>query len=160
MSVGVYRAPMRSRRDDVAPGRTLSRARAIGVCGFGGVLQPAPLDVEEAVTRAAAQHDARLAARIARFADVEAGSFAWTRDGDGLFWLGRLSGPWRYDSDAEAAAVDLVHVRACRWCERPVLLDEAPSAVLATFGRGGRNFQQIHHPAVLGQTRQIWESRG
>jgi len=160
MTVGVYRAPMRSRRDDVVPDRTLSRARAVRVCGFGGVLQPAPLDVEEAIVHATAQHDARLAARIARFADIEPGSFAWTRDGDGLFWLGRLSGPWRYDTDAEAAAVDLVHVRACEWRERPVLPGEAPPAVLATFGRGGRNFQQIHHPAVLSQTRQIWEPHG
>ena len=162
MTPGVYRAPMRSRCDAVALEATVSRARALGVCGFGGRLQPAPRDVEdaeEAVALATAQHDVRLAARIARFADVEADSFVWTRDGDGLFWLGRVRGPWRYDTDAGAAAVDLVHVRACEWRDTPVLLDEAPAAVLATFGRGGRNFQRIHHDAVLGQTRRIWDCR-
>ena len=30
----------------------------------------------------------------------------------------------------------------------PVLASEAPAAVLATFGRGGRNFQRIHDPTV------------
>jgi hypothetical protein len=160
MSVGVYRAPMRSRRDDVDPDATVARARAVQVCGFGGRLQPPPADVEEAVTLAAAQHDSRLAARIARFADVETDSFAWTRDGADLFWLGRLRGPWQYDADVEAAAVDLVHVRACEWRDVPVLPGEAPAAVLATFGRGGRNFQRIHHAAVLDQTRRLWAAKG
>jgi hypothetical protein len=156
VGLAVYRAPMRSRRDDVPLDATLARAISSKVCGFGGVLAPVPRDLDDAV-ELAAQHDQRLAGRIARFADVATDSFVWTRDGDALFWLGRLRGPWHYDADPAAAAVDLVHVRRCAWSDIPVLPSEAPAAVLATFGRGGRNFQQIHDAAVLGQTEALWD---
>ncbi|MDH6287585.1 hypothetical protein M2275_002489 [Rhodococcus opacus] len=36
----VYRAPMRSRRDDVDPGLAVQRALAMDVCGIGGLLAP------------------------------------------------------------------------------------------------------------------------
>ncbi|MDG5485993.1 GAF domain-containing protein [Mycolicibacterium gadium] len=137
----VYRAPMRSRRDDIDPRSTVGRALAKGVVGFGD----------------AGADDDRLDRRVARFADVADGSFVWTRDADGLFWLGRIEGPLFYD-DA-GAAVDLVHVRRCRWIAEPVLEPEVPSAVLATFARGGRNFQQTHDPEVGEQTAAIWRAR-
>lgn len=70
----------------------------------------------------------------------------WTRDTDGWFWLGRIAGPYFYDADEQAAAVDLVHVRPCEWLSSPMPEQDVPSAVIATFGRGGRNFQEIHHP--------------
>lgn len=159
MSLAVYRAPMRSRRDDVAPAATIARAKALSVCGFGGVLSPPPGDVAEAVELAAAQHDDRLARRIARFAEVPVGSYVWTRD-DGLFWLGRLCGPWRYDASAGASEVDLVHVRPCEWREPPLVASEAPAAVLATYGRGGRNFQRINDASVLDQTQRSWDRSG
>jgi hypothetical protein len=151
---------MRSRRDDVDPQDALDRAFSLSRCGFGGVLTPAPDDLEAAVTLAAEQHDERLARRIERFAAVEDGSFVWTRDGDSLFWLGRITGPYSYDSVADAAAVDLVHVRACSWLGTPVTESTAPPAVLATFGRGGRNFQRTHDGSVGAQTRRIWDRFG
>ena len=104
-----------------------------------------------------ADADDRLARRVARFAEVADGSFVWTRDTDGLYWLGRIDGPLFYDDDG--AAVDLVHVRPCRWITDPVLEPDVPVAVLATFGRGGRNFQQTHSPDVGEQTAAIWRTR-
>ena len=142
----VYRAPMRSRSDDVDLRATLERARRSGVCGFGQRVG----DGGEA---------ARLGRRVARFREIDDGSFVWTRDADGLYWLGRIDGPYFYDSDAAAAAVDLVHVRPCRWLPDPVLESQAPAAVIATFGRGGRNFQQTHDSAVGSQTARIWSER-
>jgi hypothetical protein len=136
----VYRAPMRSRRDDVDLQPTIDRALAMGLVGFGE-----------------ADADDRLAGRIARFADVADGSFVWTRDAEGLYWLGRIDGPLRRDDDG--VPVDLVHVRPCRWIADPVLEHEVPAAVLATFGRGGRNFQQTHSPVVGEQTAAIWRTR-
>jgi hypothetical protein len=136
---------MRSRSDTVDPWTTLERARRIGLCGFGQlVCEPGELD--------------RLAHRVARFADVADGSFVWTRDPDGLFWLGRLTGPYFYDDDDNAAAVDLVHVRSCDWRAEPLLEPEVPAAVVATFRRGGRNFQQIHDPLVSEETQSLWEA--
>jgi hypothetical protein len=147
---------MRSRRDDVPPESSIRRGLSRGVCGFGGVLDVPPDDLDTAVRLAADRYGDGLARRIARFADVPDGAFAWTRDTDGLFWLGRLRGPWFYDTDADATAVDLVHVRRCDWQHRPVPPTKAPPAVLATFARGGRNFQRIHDDGVGAASLRIW----
>jgi hypothetical protein len=142
----VYRAPMRSRSDDIDLRATIERARRLGLCGFG----------QRVGDRSEAQ---RLARRIARFAEVDDGSFVWTRDAEGLYWLGRIEGPYFYDGAPEAVAVDLVHVRPCDWLPEPVLESDAPAAVVATFGRGGRNFQQTHDATVGMQTARLWEKR-
>lgn len=132
---------MRSRRDDIDPQAAIDRALATGVVGFGD-----------------AGFNERLARRVERFADVADGSFVWTRDADGLFWLGRINGPYRRDDDAVAVAVDLVHIRPCRWLTEPLVESDTPPAVLATFARGGRNFQQTHSPDVGPQTERIWNA--
>lgn len=143
LMVAVYRAPMRSRNDAVAPQATIDRARRLGLCGFGQFVSRPP-------------ERERLARRVARFADLDEGSFVWTRDTDGWFWLGRISGPYGYDADEAAAAVDLVHIRPCEWLATPILEQDVPAAVVATFRRGGRNFQQIHHPSIDRETQRIW----
>lgn len=134
----VYRAPMRSRRDDVDPQLAIDRAQSLGLCGFGGDRDPE-----------------RLARRVERFAEVPTGSFVWNRDSDGLYWLGRLDGPYYYDADGET--VDLVHVRPCLWLTEPILESRTPAAVVATFGRGGRNFQQIHDAQVGAESLRLWD---
>ncbi|WP_082967029.1 GAF domain-containing protein [Mycobacterium sp. 852002-51163_SCH5372311] len=141
----VYRAPMRSRSDAVDARATIERARRLGLCGFGRLV------------RGPGEQD-RLASRVARFAAAADGSFVWTRDADGLFRLGRICGEYRYDDDPAAAAVDLVHVRPCDWLPEPLLEPQVPDAVVATFGRGGRNFQQNHHPSVSQETQRIWDA--
>jgi hypothetical protein len=144
--VAVYRAPMRSRSDAFEPQATIDRARRLGLCGFGQSVH-SPAEQE------------RLDRRVARFAEVDEGSFVWTRDTGGWFWLGRIFGPYSYDADEAAAAVDLVHVRPCDWLSVPMLEQDVPVAVVATFGRGGRNFQEIHHPSIGDETQRIWDAR-
>ncbi|HKV18062.1 MAG TPA: GAF domain-containing protein [Mycobacterium sp.] len=142
MNEAVYRAPMRSRSDDVDVAATIERARALGLCGFGE--RGVPGD--------------RLARRIERFRDVDRGSFVWTRDPDGLYWLGRITGSYFHDTDEDAAAVDLVHVRECRWLATPLMERDVPAAVVATFSRGGRNFQQTHDANVGAESLRIWRT--
>ncbi|MDZ4270797.1 MAG: GAF domain-containing protein, partial [Mycobacterium sp.] len=110
----VYRAPLRSRSDDVDPRETFDRAHALGLCGFGDDRDPVRLD-----------------RRVERFAEVADGSFVWARDSDGLYRLGRIAGPYFYDASGES--VDLVHVRRCRWLATPIVESAAPPAVIATF---------------------------
>jgi hypothetical protein len=138
--VDVYRAPMRSRDDRIDPQASLDRALRCGVVGFG-----------------CASADERLTRRVDRFAAVTNGSFVWARDSEGLYWLGRITGAYFRDESDAATAVDLVHVRPCRWLTEPVLEPDVPAAVVATFGRGGRNFQQTHSPDVGAQTIRVWE---
>jgi len=136
-----YRAPLWSRLDDVDRAEAVSWALERQLCGVGGRLEVAPRDLDEAVSLVALSWDARVAARLRRFAEVESGATVWTRDGEGLFYVGELVGPWRYDPRRTAYEVDLAHVRPCRWSAGSV---EPPPTVLASFGRGGRNFQRIH----------------
>ena len=142
MKAAVYRAPMRSRRDDVDFGATIGRARSLGLCGFGERGSSA----------------ARLARRIERFRNVDRDSFVWTRDPDGLYWLGRITGSYFHDTDEEAAAVDLAHVRECHWLTTPLLEPDVPAAMVATFGRGGRNFQRTHDANVGAESERIWDA--
>lgn len=133
----MYRAPIRSRDDDIDPQPARDRALRLGLVGFGRI------DVPQR--------------RVDRFAAVPDGSFVWTRDEDGLFWLGRVDGPYFYDVDGED--VDLVHVRPCRWQDAPLVETRCPAAVLATFARGGRNFQQIHDAHVGAESMRVWTSQ-
>ncbi|WP_449407807.1 GAF domain-containing protein [Microbacterium maritypicum] len=154
----VYRAPMRSRDDAVPHGAGPERALTLGICGIGGRLHPAPDSLQEALTTADAQAGIRLAWRIERFAKAPIGSFVWTRDADGLTYLGRIVGPWAYDADEAADAVDLVHVRACRWLAEPIADAVVPADVQAAFGRGGRNWQRIRAASVSAPTRAVWDA--
>lgn len=138
----VYRAPMRSRLDEVDPALALERALAGGRCGVGGRLARAPRDAAEAVAGTSVEYDDRTARRLERFIEVPDGAVVWTRDGDGMFHRGVLAGPWSYDPTPAAWAADLVHVRPCEWAA-PVAEHRVPAPVAATFRRGGRNFQRI-----------------
>ncbi len=147
---------MRSRRDDVPAGAGVRRALAAGVCGIGGAVDPPPADLDEAVLAVAAAHDDRAARRLRRFAAIPAGAFVWARSPDGDYWLGRITGPWRYDSSRAARAADLVHVRACDWQPTPVPEPDVPAGTVRTYARGGRNLQQTHDDGIGRQTLAAW----
>jgi hypothetical protein len=150
---------MRSRRVDVAERAGVERALALGLCGVGGEVHPAPTSLAQALAAADARFGERLARRIERFAAAPVGAFVWTRDVDGLFWLGRIAGGWRYDDAPAAHEVDLVHVRACEWLDLPVEEAKVPPGVLATFARGGLNWQRIHAADAAPLTVRLWEHR-
>jgi len=149
---------MRSRDEDVPPGAAVERALLIGVCGIGGRLDPAPVTIDEALVRIDAYSGERVARRLERFASVPDQAFVWTRDIRRLLWLGRLSGPWRYDPAADAADVDLVHVRSCEWLDA-IPHNQAPASVHATFARGGRNWQRIRATEAEAVSARVWEDR-
>ena len=152
-----YRAPMRS-RDDAIPddGAAAERALELGLCGMGGVLAPAPHTVDEAVVLMARQHDDRAARRLERFGLAPDGAAVWTSDAAGEMWLGVLDGPWRYDEAQAARAVDLVHVRPCRWLDEPVPQAAVPAPVHVAFARGGRNWQGIRPGGAGDLSARLW----
>ncbi|MDF2509540.1 MAG: hypothetical protein K0Q52_3399 [Microbacterium sp.] len=152
----VYRAPMRSRDVRVPDGAAAERALAMGVCGVGGIVDAPPASLEQALVAVDAAHGERMARRLERFAAAPDGALVWTRDADGLLWLGMLDGAWRYDAAAAARDVDLVHVRPCRWLAAPIPPVDVPSAVHATFARGGRNWQRIHDADVSEESMSLW----
>lgn len=137
MSPDAYRAPMRSRRDDVDPSLAVRRALDRGLCGIG------------------APATDRDHARLERFCAVPVGSFVWTRDLTD-YHLGRLNGPCAEDRDAAAVAADLVHVRPCDWLGQPVDAALVPEQVRYAFSRGGRNFQRIGLPGAGLASERAW----
>jgi len=133
----VYRAPMRSRRDDVDPRLAVERALQLGICGMGTT------------------DDVRAERRLERFAAAPEGTYIWTRSPDG-FHLGRLTGPCRRDDAEAAVAADLVHVRPCEWIDEPVDPALVPTQVSNAFSRGGRNLQRIGTPGAGEATQEAW----
>lgn len=131
----VFRAPMRARDHDAPPGAGAEHRLEHGVVAIG--------DTDER--------------RIARFGAAPEGAFVWTRDTAGAYWLGRITGPRR---DAPANDAGLTHTRAADWRDAPVPDDEVPAGVLATFARGGRNFQRTHAEAVERRTAALWAASG
>jgi hypothetical protein len=48
-------------------------------------------------------------------------------------------------------------VRECRWLATPFLERKVPAAVVATFRRGGRNFQQTNDLTVGAEIKRLRE---
>jgi hypothetical protein len=140
---GVYRAPLRSRRDEVDHDLAVERALALGLCGLGGRLSSVPRGLADALTETETAYGERVARRLERFAAVPDAAQVWTWSPAGPFHRGWLTGPWSYDGSGAAAALDLVHVRPCDWDPEPWDEHRLPAAVAHAFRRGGRNFQRI-----------------
>jgi hypothetical protein len=149
---------MRARDRDLPSGAGAEHGIAQGLVGIGDALAAAPATLNDAVGAATAAHGAKAGRMLRRFAEVPEGSFVWTRDADGLYWLGRICGAWRYDASPAAGGVGIHHVRPAAWLDRPFGPDEVPVAVAATFARGGRNFQRTHDAAAERRTAELWEA--
>lgn len=54
---------------------------------------------------------------VRRLHALPVGSLAWTRRRNGTYWLGEITGPWRYLDSEATRALDLFNVRPCRWWE-------------------------------------------
>lgn len=137
MANDVYRAPMRSRRNDVDPSLAVTRALTLGLCGTGTPVT------------------GRDQKRLERFRAVADGSFVWTHS-DAGFHLGRITGPGREDDEEAARRADLTHVRPCEWLAVPVDPGLVPEQVRFAFSRGGRNFQRIGLAGAGEATARAW----
>lgn len=56
----------------------------------------------------------------------------WTRDTKGVYYLGRISGPWRYVATLEHRMADIVNFRSCVWL-RVGPVDAVPGKVVNSF---------------------------
>ena len=136
--IAIYRAPMRARDAGVPAGAGAEYGLEGGLVGIG------------------AGTDERSGRRLHRFAAVPDGAFVWTRDRQGDYRLGRITGDVRNDDSARAQAVGIRHVRPTHWLPRAFDEDEVPPAVARTFARGGLNFQRTHDAAAASRTEEIW----
>ena len=77
----------------------------------------------------------------------------WTRNWDGIYYLGRITSCWRYENTHENVEADVVNVRDCEWHEiGPV--DSVPGKVVNSFR--GRAVQQAHGDSVSLYSRYLY----
>lgn len=149
---------MRSRIVQACPGAGADYAIARGVVGIGEAVENRPASVAEAVLAVAEAHGERAGRLLARFAALPDGSLVWTRQQDGAFRLGRISGAWRYDDSPAAHEVGIHHVRPTIWSPRRFVDRDVPAAVAHTFARGGRNLQRTHDREAERQSVDYWSA--
>jgi hypothetical protein len=91
--------------------------------------------------------------------DAKCGDFVWNRDSSGAYWLGRITGPWRFDGSPEASRLDLNNLRDCEWLPRSYRDWEVPGAVVRSFTGRASSFCRVA-PGERGGwrvTEFIWE---
>ncbi len=81
----------------------------------------------------------------------------WTRDRLGQYWLGQITGPWRYDKSPESVRLDLYNVRPCRWLEKPFRDYDVPGAVVTSFTGATQALRRIgDHPTAIRVSEMLW----
>jgi hypothetical protein len=155
--VPVYRAPMRARDRDLSPFEGARCGVEEGTVGIGDALERAPRDLDEAVIAAGSTHGDKARRMLLRFAELPEGVFVWTRTGEDEYRLGRITGPWRYETSESARRTGIHHVRPAEWLPDSRPAAATPAGVVFTYGRGGRNFQRINDEEAQAATARIWE---
>lgn len=127
-----------------------------GLVGTGDILDPEPEDLDEALELTAAAYGPKAVRMLERFAALPEGTLVWTRTGEDEFRLGSIEGRWRWDGSTAARAVGIHNVRTTRWLDRAFGEDETPRAVVATFERGGKNFQRTNDAEAEQASSRLW----
>jgi hypothetical protein len=157
----IFRAPMRAHNVETPAGAGADFGVARGLVGIGEFVGTTPESLAEAVSALAAANGEKAGRALLRFAGLPAGTCVWTQVADGSYRLGRLRGPWRYDTSAAAHKVGIHHVRRTLWLSSRFGSRDVPAAVARTFARGGRNLQRIHDCEAERRTAALWdEHRG
>lgn len=70
----------------------------------------------------------------------------WTRDWNGIYYLGRITSDWRYENTPANIQADVVNVRGCDW-KRIGTVDAVPGKVVNSFAAQS-TVQQVHDDTV------------
>lgn len=153
----MYRAPMRARDRDSPPFQGARCGFSTGLVGIGDALDPAPADLDQAIAEAGATHGDKAGRMLLRFAELPDGVFVWTQTGDDEYRLGRIAGPWRYERSGCVRIAGIHHVRPVIWLPDAFPAVATPAGVVATFARGGRNFQRTNDEDAERETAALWD---
>jgi len=82
------------------------------------------------------------------------GDFCWTRDWNGVYYVGQICGAWQYLHGDEANNFDVHCVRPCNWL-RVGLLDAVPGAVERSFGPS-RTVQAVSDETAEAYSRHVY----
>jgi hypothetical protein len=84
---------------------------------------------------------------------MEIGDLVWSRNWDGVYFLGRVHGQWQYSNDPAHRSADIVNFRRCKWY-RAGLVDDVPGAVRNSFSRG-RTLQRVEDEAAAAYSKRL-----
>jgi len=112
--------------------RALEFCREGGFLGVGWGMDFGPLDWES-YERRAIERDGAVHAAVREIHDLADGSLIWTRDPvNGVYYLAKVTGPWRYVHGRTADSCDIHNVRPVQMvaCESP---SQLPAAIVGRF---------------------------
>lgn len=70
----------------------------------------------------------------------------WTRDWDGIYYVGRIIGEWYYDTSKKASQADIVNVKKCDWIKVGTI-ESVPGKLVNCF-IPSRTIQQVYDETV------------
>ena len=115
-----------------------------GVAGMGHPVPNTPSDWDNYRQLAAAEYPSGSWTPVIVLHDIPVGGVIWTRSGntsETTFWVGLVTGSWKYLDDSDAKAADIVNVRPVVWYKVGGYQD-VPDAIKNAFT-----------PAVIAQIR-------
>ncbi len=63
---------------------------------------------------------------------MQINDLCWTRDWDGIYYLGRITSDWCYRGDSEYKKADVVNIRECDW-KKAGEIDSVPGKIVNSF---------------------------
>jgi len=84
---------------------------------------------------------------------MDEGDLCWTRDQSGVYYLGQVTGSWRYESGSEHIRADVVNVRNCDWAKIGEA-DAVPGKILNSFR--GRTLQRSRGSTIKAYSGYVY----
>jgi hypothetical protein len=143
----IWRIHIRPRGGLSDPAYSFGICEKQGVIGVGWQVDRAPhetLDLEEYLRRAKQDYVdtwSSCKSAVTLLNKMEFGDLVWTRDTKGIYWLGRVNGPWEYRDAQENRDADIANVRPVHLVQVGTVAD-VPGKVVASM-RGRRTLQRI-----------------
>jgi hypothetical protein len=94
-----------------------------------------------------------LNSNVRRFHDLATGTLLWTRERNGIYWLGVVEGEWEYHDDDTAHALDMFNLRGTAW-RQVGAEDLVPGRVVNGF-RSSRTLQRIGDRGARAYSRRM-----
>lgn len=149
-------------RIHIRPGSNGSPARSYGFClrkeviGVGWpVDNDDPMPLERYLELCGEKYpDGTGKSAVRLLASMAIGDLVWIRNTQGVYHLGKVRGPWKYEASSEARAVDILNTRHVDIAEVGVE-SHVPGRVIASF-KSARTVQRINNDITLAASVLIW----
>ena len=155
--MNVYRIHIRPYGNNANPKDSFDYCKRHLVLGMGWAVDPkkSTLTWDEYIREAEALHGYSNVAIIRYMNEnVQKNDLVWTRDEVGIYHLAKVTKPWKYLSNNESRAADIVNFFTCEKILR-VEIDDVPGKVVACF-RPSRTIQAIRDDTVAAYSKLLW----